>query len=206
MNQGHTTQSNGSGDSREAHRQRPPTGFARLNLNKRADSAPLLLPPGRTPAKRRSHAEHHHMRSHLEFAGHWTDRIADFLTAQFGTLWFLLLNAIVFVGWIEWNVGWFGFEPFDPYPFNLLTMFVSLEAIFLATIVLISQNRQGRVADTRQQVDMEIDVQAEAEIAKVLRMLDELHHHHGIAKKDHELEVMERNTNIAKIQREIERE
>lgn len=175
-------------------------------MDTRADSSPLLLPPGRSPAKRKSHAAHHHMRSHLEFARHWTDKVADFLTAQFGTLWFLLLNAIVFVGWIEWNVGWFGFEPFDPYPFNLLTTFVSLEAIFLAIIVLISQNRQSKIADVRQQVDMEIDIRAEAEITQMLHMLDELHQHHGIAKKDRELERMERDTDIVRIQREIERE
>ena len=118
-----------------------------------------------------------HVKSHLDFHRGRLDKVADFLTEQFGTLWFLLFNAAFFLGWIEWNLGWFGLPIFDPFPFSLLTMAVSLEAIFLAIIVLISQNRQSKIADIRQQIDFEVDVRAEAEINKILHKLDDIPGH-----------------------------
>ena len=72
------------------------------------------------------------------------DRIADVIAAFSGSIAFLILNGVWFVVWIGWNVvpmPWF--EPFDPFPFGLLTMIVSLEAIFLSCFVLISQDRQS---------------------------------------------------------------
>lgn len=144
--------------------------------------------------------------SHLHFAHSWTDAIADFLTQQFGTVWFFVFNAAFFIGWIEWNLGWFGLPIFDPFPFGLLTMIVSLEAIFLAIIVLISQNRLGKIADVRDKMDLEIDVRAEAEITKILRILDGLQHHLGVSKEDRELRWMEHYTDIREIQERIERE
>ncbi len=145
-------------------------------------------------------------RSKLEFERHWTDVAADFMTVQFGAVWFLIWHAAFFLGWIEWNLGWLGLPIFDPFPFGLLTMVVSLEAIGLAIIVLISQNRQNKIADLRQQMDFEIDVRAEAEITKILRMHDALHHHLGISKVDRELRWMEHATDIHEIQEQIERE
>src|SRR3989344_5271678 len=143
-------------------------------------------------------------KSHLNFERQWSDKVADFLTLQFGTLWFLVLNAVVFLGWIEWNTGLFGFAPFDPFPFGFLTMIVSLEAIFLAIIVLISQNRQNKVADLRQQIDFEIDVRAEAEVTKMLRMQHVLLDYFDISKEDRELSEMEQNIDLTDIQRKIE--
>lgn len=68
-------------------------------------------------------------------------RLADYLTTYFGTLEFLSLNLIFFIIWIAINSGFVpGFTPFDPFPFILLTMTVSLETIFLTVIVLMSQN------------------------------------------------------------------
>lgn len=150
---------------------------------------------------------HHkrHVRSHIAFRRGWTDKLADVMTVQFGTVWFLIFNAIFFLGWIEWNLGLFGLPVFDPYPFNFLTMTVSLEAIFLAIVVLISQNRQSHIADIRQQIDMEVDVRAEEEIIKILRMLEDLHRHLAIDKVDEELKEMEEGIDIATIQSEIER-
>ncbi len=147
-----------------------------------------------------------HVKSHLEFHRGRLDKVADFMTEQFGTLWFLIFNAAFFLGWIEWNLGWFGFPIFDPFPFSLLTMAVSLEAIFLAIIVLISQNRQSKIADIRQQIDFEVDVRAEAEINKILHKLDDIHRHLALGKPndvpemDGALEI-----DIEQIQREIEK-
>lgn len=142
-------------------------------------------------------------RARIEASTRFTDKIADILTARFGTVGFLVLNAVFFLGWILWNNGYFGNEPFDPFPYGLLTMIVSLEAIFLAITVLITQNRQGKIADMRQQMDFEIDVRAENEITKILELLAELHRHEGLAKKDRELEEMIKPTNLGKMEEDI---
>ncbi len=65
-------------------------------------------------------------------------------------------------------------RPFDPYPFGLLTMVVSLEAIFLSTFVLISQNRQSAQSEERADLDLHIDLLAEHEITKILRIVDSI--------------------------------
>ncbi len=142
--------------------------------------------------------------SRLEFRRDRIDRIADTLTAQFGSTWFLMGNAVLFVGWIEWNIGVFGFEPFDPFPFGLLTMIVSLEAIFLSIFVLMSQNRQGQISDIRQQIDFEIDVRAEAEVKKIMHMLEELRAFHGIGTGNTASETQTLEIDLNAIQMEIE--
>lgn len=142
-------------------------------------------------------------RSRLEWSMRGTDRVADYLTGWFGTITFLVLNAAFFAVWILWNTGYLGFIPFDPFPFNLITTIVSLEAIFLSTVVLISQNRQSRIADLRQRMDFEIDVRAEDEITKILQLLAELHASAGLAKKDKELERMIKKTDLKKIEEEV---
>jgi uncharacterized membrane protein len=147
-----------------------------------------------------------HVKSHLEFHRSRLDKVADFMTEQFGTLWFLIFNAAFFLGWIEWNLGWFGFPIFDPFPFNFLTMTVSLEAIFLAIIVLISQNRQSKIADIRQQIDFEVDVRAEAEINKILHKLDDIHRHLSLGNPNITEELEKAfEVDLAQIQSEIER-
>ena len=77
------------------------------------------------------------------------ERISDGITDFSGRMVFLYVHAVWFTVWIAVNLGVFGLKPFDPYPFGLLTMIVSLEAIFLATFVLISQNRMAAEADHR---------------------------------------------------------
>lgn len=142
-------------------------------------------------------------RTQLKEAATWPDKAADLLTGWFGTISFLSLNATGFAAWILWNIGYLGFTPFDPYPFILLTMVVSLEAIFLSVIVLITQNRQSKIADLRQKMDFEIDVRAEEEITKILQLLAELHHSAGLRKKDPELEAMIQKTDLRKMEEEI---
>lgn len=128
-------------------------------------------------------------------------RFADSMTRWFGTVWFLVVNALFFLAWILINTGIWPIIPvFDEFPFILLTMFVSLEAIFLSVIVLISQNRAGKIADMREDLDFEINVRAEEEITRIINMLDEIHDHLGLeATDDDELTEMKRKTNIEKI-------
>jgi uncharacterized membrane protein len=86
------------------------------------------------------------------------DRAADQITAFAGSLQFVYIHIAWFTAWIIINVTpW----AFDPFPFGLLTLIVSLEAIFLSTFVMISQNRESARSDTRSEVDFETNVLSE---------------------------------------------
>ena len=142
-------------------------------------------------------------RAQLAASTRWTEKIADYITARLGTVAFLILNGIFFLVWMLWNSGFFGYAAFDPFPFGLLTMIVSLEAIFLSVTVLITQNRQGKIADLRQKMDFEIDVRAENEITKILQLLAEMHAHAGLAKKDKELAEMIKKTDLGRLEEDV---
>ena len=145
------------------------------------------------------------LKSGVEFEKTWTDTAAKILTKSFGTIWFLGATFIFILLWIIINLGWIDdLTPFDTYPFSLLSVIVSLFGIFLSIVVLISQNRQGRIADVRQRIEFEINVRAETEITKILNMLDEIHDELGIAKVDKELEKMKEKIDITEIKEEIE--
>ncbi len=90
------------------------------------------------------------------------DRTADRVTAFAGSLNFVYIHSVWFAIWIVVNIGLLGSAVvFDKFPFGLLTMIVSLEAIFLATFVMVSQNRQAARSDIRSQLDFETNVRAE---------------------------------------------
>lgn len=90
------------------------------------------------------------------------DRIADAITAFAGTMQFVYIHAAWFTVWIVCNEGVFGQEAvWDPFPFGLLTMIVSLEAIFLSTFVMVSQNRQAARENIRADLDFETNVRSE---------------------------------------------
>jgi uncharacterized membrane protein len=90
------------------------------------------------------------------------DRVADAVTAFAGSLSFVYIHAIWFGAWVALNVGLLGAAAkFDKFPFGLLTMVVSLEAIFLATFVMVSQNRQAARADIRSDLDFENNLRSE---------------------------------------------
>ena len=90
------------------------------------------------------------------------DRAADAITSFAGSMRFVYLHTAWFAVWIVLNVGLFGAAlVFDEFPFGLLTMIVSLEAIFLSTFVMISQNRQAARADIRSDLDFANNVRSE---------------------------------------------
>jgi len=98
------------------------------------------------------------------------ERVADAIAAFSGSIPFLLVHATWFVLWIAWNT--LASPRFDPYPFGLLTMVVSLEAIFLSVFVLLSQNRQAAKDRVRSDVEYDVNVKAEMEVAALHEKLD----------------------------------
>lgn len=147
-------------------------------------------------------------RAKQEIHKKWLDHLADFLTESFGTIWFFAFHLFFFAVWILLNLGVIPFVPiFDPFPYGLLTMVVSLEAIFLSIFVLISQNRASQTADLREELDLQINVRAEQEITRILNMLDAIHDKLGLPHEDdEELKSMKQRTDINAIEEEIERE
>jgi len=101
-------------------------------------------------------------------------RLADWIAWFSGSMPFLAINTAWFGIWIIINSFNVGVRQFDPYPFGLLTMIVSLEAIFLSIFVLISQNRQAEKDRVRSNIDYEVNVKAEMEIAQLHDKTDRL--------------------------------
>jgi uncharacterized membrane protein len=137
-----------------------------------------------------------------------SERLADFLTASFGSMGFLIINVAWFALWIVINLGMIPAIPvFDPFPFGLLTMIVSLEAIGLAIIVLISQNRSSKIADLREEIDLQIDMLTEREITKLMHIVSAIAEKQGIdLKADKELQTMLDPTSTSKIEDTLEKQ
>lgn len=102
-------------------------------------------------------------------------RIADWVSWFSGSMVFLAVHALWFLLWIVFNTGRLGITPFDPYPYGLLTMIVSLEAIFLSCIVLISQNRQMEKDRMRSDIEYEVNIKAELEVAHLHEKTDQIY-------------------------------
>ncbi len=137
-----------------------------------------------------------------------SERMADLLTSRLGSTNFLIANAALFAAWILVNTGMVpGLEVFDPFPFGLLTMIVSLEAIFLAIIVLISQNRAAKVDDLRDEVDLYVNTTAEKEITKMLELQTKILEKLDVdISLDRELSHMLKPTNLTRVENQIEKE
>jgi uncharacterized membrane protein len=135
------------------------------------------------------------------------EKFADLLTDYFGTVTFLAINVAWFAVWVVFNLGLVpGVQPFDPFPFGLLTMVVSLEAIILAIIVLISQNRASRIDDLREEIDLRINTLAEEEVTKIIQLQLMLLEKNGVSVDDPEVKEMMRPLSSVDIERTLERE
>src|SRR5205814_8732982 len=101
----------------------------------------------------------------------WADVLADGIASFTGTVWFDAMHLAWFGLWAMINTGLLRIAPkFDPYPFQLLCMIVSMEGVLLETFVLIKQNRMSYLSDRRAHLDLQINLLAEREITRVLRL------------------------------------
>lgn len=109
------------------------------------------------------------------------DRIAEAITGFAGSMRFVYAHLMLFGGWLLLNLGVVpGIRPWDPFPFVMLAMFASVEAIFLSTFVLISQNRMSVLSERRADLDLQISLLAEHEVTRLVQMMDALCQHLGV--------------------------
>ena len=120
-----------------------------------------------------------------------SERIAVAWTRLAGSTTFLMFHLIWFGIWIAWNTNQLPFPAIDPFPFGLLTMIVSLEAIFLSIFVLIGQSREAAVAELRDELTLQINLRIEAEVTKNLQLVAGLYTRMGFRfSEDDELREM----------------
>jgi uncharacterized membrane protein len=148
-------------------------------------------------------AEFHSLKAKADETRNRGQRLADRMTSAFGSTAFLVINTVAFIVWIAWNAA--GGHVFDAYPFNMLTMMVSLEAIFLSIFVLIAQNRSAAVDELRAELDLRINLISEKELTKVLQLVARIAEKQGIdVASDRDLRGMLEPTNHVQIERELE--
>lgn len=102
----------------------------------------------------------------------WSDKFSDKITSFCGNMWFVYVHVVWFSLWLWYNLT--SPTPFDPFPFGLLTLIVSLEAILLATFILISQNREAEISGLRSELDYQVDLKTEKIISEIRVALQEV--------------------------------
>lgn len=131
------------------------------------------------------------------------DHVADAITRFSGSMVFIYLHVLIFGIWIIGNLGIAAIPAFDPFPFGMLTTIVSLEAIFLSTFVLVSQNRQAEIAERRAELDLQINLLTEYEVTRILTLTDKIAQQLG-ASEDAK-EELERDTKPSDVLKELEK-
>ena len=132
------------------------------------------------------------------------DHMAAFIASFCGSMRFVWLHVLAFFCWLGFNLLP-GLPHFDPYPFTFLTLVVSLEAIFLSSFILISQNYELRISDRRNQLDLQINLLTEQENTKMLQMLQRIAVKLGVDDpNDTELRMLEETIHPEKLISQIE--
>jgi uncharacterized membrane protein len=135
----------------------------------------------------------------------WQDRVADAVTRFTGSMPFVYLHLLVFGAWILWNL------PFSPLPkfdrqYVVLAMAASVEAIFLSTFILISQNRMQALADARADLNLQVSLLSEHEVTRLIRLLKGVAAKMGVEESgDPELPELERDVRPEKVLDHLER-
>lgn len=144
-------------------------------------------------------------RQEEETKKNFQEGVADVITRFTGSMVFVYIHLVLFGTWIIWNLGWLGLEPFDE-SFVVLAMFASVEAIFLSTFVLISQNRMNAQADKRAELDLQVRLLTEHEVTRLITMVT------AMAKKmevdnafDPEIEELSRDVHPEKVMDTMDR-
>jgi uncharacterized membrane protein len=134
------------------------------------------------------------------------NRVVDRVVDAAGTMTSFIVHLALFSAWIAANIGAIpGMAPFDPFPFILLTMTVSMEGVMLALFVLMKQNRMSRRADERDHLHLQVNLLAEKEITKMLQMQTRICEHLGVRQPlaDPEVRELAQDTAVDRLAREL---
>jgi len=144
-------------------------------------------------------------RKHENQARRASEKIADTITSFAGNMIFVYLHLVIFGLWIVINLGWIpGVRKFDP-SFVVLAMAASVEAIFLSTFVLITQNRLAALTEKRAELDLQISLLAEHEVTRLFALVTQIANKVGIdASKDPELQELLQDVQPEKVLDKIE--
>jgi len=123
------------------------------------------------------------------------DKVADAITRFAGSMAYVYIHLALYGIWVFWNLGWLGLKPFDE-SFVVLAMIASVEAIFLSTFVLISQNRMAAQADKRAELDLQVSLLSEHEITHLIKLVRAIAEKMDIA-ESHNPEIDELAKNVA---------
>ena len=173
-------------------------------------------PPTETPSESAKQAERRIRRSagiNTAFraikAQHAANRsamevLADRMIGFASSTPFLVVHAVLFIAWIVWNVPGIGLPQFDPYPYGMLTTIVSLEAIFLSIFVLMTQSRESKIGELREELTLQVNLRMEEEITKTLHLVAGLYARLGLKMADDpELRAMLEPLDPKKMERDL---
>jgi uncharacterized membrane protein len=133
------------------------------------------------------------------------DRIADAIGRFTGSMRFVYIHAVLFGLWIAINLGWVPFVPRFDESFVVLAMVASVEAIFLSTFVLITQNRMAELADQRADLDLQVSLLAEHEVTRLITLVKAMADRMGVEEsRDPELTELERDVAPERVLDEME--
>ena len=134
------------------------------------------------------------------------EHVADKVTTFAGSTPFIILHLAWFAAWIVLNEGIIpGIAPFDPFPFSFLTLVVSLEAIFLTLLVLMSQNRMTKEADKRAHLDLQINLLSEQESTLTLRVVQKIAKHLGLEEEvEDAVKELSEDTDVSQVAKTLD--
>ena len=174
------------------------------------DQYPVGTPTARAGGERRTRRSMAHTQAFRAIkARHSGERgkmeiLATWLTEFASSTGFFVFHVIGFTTWIVWNLGVLGLPQFDPFPFGLLTMIVSLEAIFLSIFVLMTQGRESAIAELREELTLQVNLRIEEEVTKTLHLVAGLYTRLGhTIGEDPELRQMLRPLDPELIEKEV---
>ena len=171
-------------------------------------SAPVVRPPrpnGLSSVLERNIHALDQRRKHEEARATAQEKLAEAITRFTGSMLFVYIHVAIFGFWIVANLGWGSGVPKWDESFVVLAMWASVEAIFLSTFVLISQNRMQAAADKRADLDLQISLLAEHEVTRLVTLVAAIAERMGVrTEADHELHEIKRDVAPEAVLDEIE--
>jgi len=132
-------------------------------------------------------------------------RIGMAITGFFGTIASILIHVAIILGWCLYNSGKIkDITPFDPYPFNLLTLCVSFEGVLIALFVLLTQNRMSRQSELRTHLNLQLEMLIEQEVTTCLALVKKIAEKQGIEENEPVVDKLSKATDVEKLAEELE--